>query len=119
MTYKREFSDYINDMYDAINKIQIFSKNMNFEEFISDDKTIYAVIRCFEIIGEATKKIPKIVKEKYTTVPWQEISGIRDKLIHEYFGVNLEVVWKTILEDLPELKINIEKIVDEMNQIKG
>ena len=118
MTYKREFKDYINDIYDAINKIQKFTKNMNFEEFTSDDKTIYAVIRCFEIIGEATKKLPKNVKNEYTNIPWHEMSGIRDKLIHEYFGANLEVVWKTIIEDLPELKQTIKKIVDDMNQIK-
>jgi len=76
-------------------------------------------MRCFEIIGEATKKIPKNIKNGYTNIPWQEMSGIRDKLIHEYFGANLEVVWKTILEDLPELKQTIEKIVDDMNQNKS
>jgi len=116
MTYKREFIDYVNDIIDSIEKIHEFIKNMDYDDFSSDYKTNYAVIRCFEIMGEATKKIPDIVKEKYKSVPWQEMAAIRDKLIHGYFGINLEVVWKTIQEDLSDLKPKINKIKADMNK---
>lgn len=77
---------------------------MTFEQFSQDDKTAYAVVRALEIIGEATKKIPDAVRDQYPQIPWREMAGMRDKLIHDYFGVNLGVVWKTVQEDLPLLQ---------------
>jgi uncharacterized protein with HEPN domain len=76
---------------------------MNFEQFKHDDKTSSAVIRKFEIIGEATKKIPDAIKEKYPLIPWKDIAGMRDKLIHAYSEVDLNLVWETIHKRLPEL----------------
>jgi len=119
MTLKREFIDYINDIMDSIEKIETFTKNMEYNKFISDDKTNYAVVRCFEIIGEATKSIPKQIIKNNQHVPWQEMAGIRDKLIHGYFGVNLEVVWKTIKEDIPNLKPKITQIINDLNSDKN
>jgi uncharacterized protein with HEPN domain len=80
---------------------------------LKDEKTQYAVIRAIEIIGEASKKRPKSLKNKYSTIPWREISGMRDKLIHDYFGVNQKVIWKTVKEDLPVLKKQIIGILNE------
>lgn len=72
--------------------------------FKKDDKTVFVVLRALEIVGEAVKKIPITVKNKYKQIPWRKIAGMRDKLIHEYFGVNILVVWKTIKEDMPGLR---------------
>ena len=116
---KREFIDYLNDIFSAIEKVELFTQGMDFEHFADDDKTVFAVVRALEIIGEASKKVPKSVKDCYPNVAWQEMAGIRDKLIHEYFGVKLEVVWKTVQKDLPELKPLIERIIEEKGTEEG
>lgn len=103
---------YLKDINDSIKSIEIFIKNMSFEQFISDDKTSSAVIRKLEIIGEATKKIPKNIQEKYPQIPWKDIAGMRDKLIHAYSDVDLKLVWKTIQIRVPELKSFLEKMLN-------
>ena len=109
----REFIVYLRDIIDAVEKIEKFTEGMDSERFYADDKTAYAVIRALEIIGEATKKVPQNIKGSYPQVAWREMAGIRDKLIHDYFGVNLEVIWKTVQEDLPTLKPRILQILQE------
>ncbi len=89
---KREYKDYLFDMVDAIEKIEIFTKGLSYKEFVHDEKTLYAVIRAFEIIGEAAKKIPKKIRDENKNIPWKQISGMRDKLIHDYFGVDVKVI---------------------------
>ncbi|MCL5985954.1 MAG: DUF86 domain-containing protein [Actinobacteria bacterium] len=111
MKHKREYIDYLLDIRDAIEKVENFTNGMNYDLFVNDNKTVFAVIRALEIIGEASKKIPDSVKNNNPLIPWREISGIRDKLIHEYFGVNIKVVWKTIEEDIPVLKPLIEEMI--------
>jgi uncharacterized protein with HEPN domain len=87
-------------------EIQFCLKNtddINFEDFQNDEVLSRAVVRSLEIIGEASKKIPPDFKSQFPLIPWKEISGMRDRLIHHYFGVDLEIVWHTIKEDLPSL----------------
>lgn len=98
----REYRDSLEDMLYAIDKVAQFVDGMTFSEFTKDDKTLFAVIRALEIIGEAATKIPSSVRRKYRDIPWKEIIGMRNKLIHEYFGVKPRVVWKTIKKDLPD-----------------
>lgn len=111
---KRSYKDYIMDMIEAIEKIENFSQGMRFEDFERDDKTSFAVIRALEIIGEAAAKIPAVVQERYNQIPWKIIASMRHKLIHEYFGVNLKVVWETITKDIPKVKPLLKSIIVEM-----
>ena len=94
----------------CIDKIQEYTKNLTAQEFNNNELIQDAVIRNIEIIGEATKKISKDLKSQYRDIPWKEMSGMRDKLIHDYFGVDVDVVWKTVNEDIPYLKSLIENI---------
>jgi len=111
---RREPKVYLNDILEALQKIKNYTEGLNFNKFSEDSRTQDATIRNFEIIGEATKKIPQKIKRKYPQIPWREMSGMRDKLIHEYFGVNRKVLWKTIKEDLPPLEPLIKKVLKEM-----
>ena len=119
MKPRREVADYLRDILDAIQKIERFIGGMDFAQFASDEKTVFAVIRGLEIVGEAAKNVPKAVQSRYPTVPWREMSGIRDKLTHGYFRVNLEVVWKTIHEDLPGLRVQVDRVLADMAHEKN
>lgn len=99
----REYSDFLRDMLENAQRAILFTQEMDFDSFTKDEKTVYAVIRAVEIIGEAAAKIPEDVRAKHPNVPWREVKGMRNKLVHDYFGVNMEVIWQTIHEDLPEL----------------
>jgi uncharacterized protein with HEPN domain len=113
---KEEFLDYIEDVIGAMNDALSFVKDMDYDVFLRDKKTIYAVNRALEIIGEATKNIPASVKNRYPQIPWKKMAGMRDKVIHEYFGVDLKRVWSTIKEDIPDLKPLFEKILSDFKQ---
>ncbi len=111
---KRDYRDYFQDILDAVNEVKEFTQGMDFEAFINDKKTINAVVRSFEVIGEASKKIPEDVRNTYPTIPWKKMAGMRDKLIHEYFGVDLEILWKTVKESIPPLKESISNIISSL-----
>lgn len=100
----RQWGDYLEDILEAVKSIEEFIQGMTVDEFISDKKTKYAVVRSLEVIGEAAKNIPESVKVQYPDVPWKDMAGMRDKVIHYYFGVDYKVVWKTIEEDVPFIK---------------
>lgn len=104
MKKSREFLDYVADIQEAAQHIAQFIAGMTWAQFAQDQKTIYAVVRAFEIIGEATKKVPPSVRKRHAKVPWKQMAGMRDKLIHEYFGVNYQVLWKTAKEDIPSIQ---------------
>ncbi len=107
----REYKLYLSDIVAAMESIERFVEGITFEEFQRDDKTASAVLRKFEIIGEASRNIPEEVKGKHSEVPWKEMSGMRDRLIHAYFGVDYSLVWFTVKNRLPEAKKMIQKIL--------
>ena len=101
---------YIDDILEATRKIEKYVKGLTFEELKENSLVVDGVVRNLEIIGEAAKNIPAAVKQEYPDIEWKKISGLRDVLAHEYFGVDLEVVWNIVTEKIPALKKNIMRI---------
>src|SRR3989344_1451228 len=101
---------YLEDILSSISKIEDYVKSLSFKTFSDDPKTIDAVVRNLEIIGEAARNIPASFTEKHSGLPWPEMISMRNKEIHEYIAVDLEILWKTIREDLPKLKKQIKAI---------
>ena len=102
---------YIDHILDCIRKIREFSTGLTINDFKTNELVQDAIIRNIEIIGEASKKVSSDTKQTFYKIPWKEISGMRDKLIHDYMGIDAEVVWKTIKEDIPSLEKHITKIL--------
>lgn len=113
---KDEFLDYVEDVVEAMDDAMSFVEGLEYDGFVKDKKSVYAVTRAVEIIGEAVKKIPDRVKRRYSKIPWKRMAGMRDKLIHEYFGVDLRRVWNTVQKDIPNLKPLFEKILKDFEK---
>ena len=113
---RREVGDYVEDIIDAMDKAVNFVRSISYEEFARDDKTVFAVVRALEIIGEAVKKIPQGIRKNYPEIPWKDMAGMRDKVAHEYFGVKLERVWETIQRDIPGIKPLFEKMLKDLSR---
>jgi len=110
----RNYRLYLEDILRAIESIEHFVEGMSFEQFVQDDKTSSAVLRKLEVMGEAAKHVPDEIKEGHPDVAWKQMAGMRDKLIHFYFGVDHALVWTTIKERLPEVKQQILQMLGEL-----
>lgn len=109
----RNYIMYLEDIQLSISRIAEYIADLDFASFKRDYKTVDAVIRNFEIIGEASKNLPDSVKEKYPTIPWKEMYYLRNKVSHEYFGIDYEIIWDVATNYLPENKSHIDQIIVE------
>ena len=116
MRPRRSYTDYLRDILQASNDAIEFVEGMEVPAFSADRRTHLAVVRALEIIGEATRHIPASARRRYLQVPWQDMVAMRNKLIHEYFGVDLEVLWRTVQEDLPPLADAIRQVLAQMEE---
>lgn len=107
---------YLKDILEAMTAIEEFVDGMDFEAFTADDKTTSAVIRKFEVIGEAARQVPPDIRQEHAAIPWRRMAGMRDRLIHFYFGVKYELVWTTVKQEIPRLKPLIRAILDEWGE---
>ena len=110
---KHESLPYLEHITDAIKDIESFTKGLTKSQFLKNKLRQSAVIRQLEIIGEASKKLPENFREKYTEVEWKKIAGTRDKIIHHYFGIDLNTVWDIVKKDLPDLTEKVKAILEE------
>lgn len=115
---KRGDKEFLLDIIEAIKRIELYTKELSYQDFLQKIETQDAVVRNFEIIGEAVKNISKNLKTKYNNLQWKEIAGMRDKVIHFYFGVNWDIVWKAAKNSLPQLKEKIEVILKKIEEGK-
>lgn len=114
MTPQRDLHVYLEDILEASFKAIRFLEGVTFEQFENDERTAFAVVRALEIVGEAAKHIPPVVRDRAPEIPWQEMAGMRDKLIHGYQGVDLRVVWRTVREDLPTVVDAIRELQEQL-----
>ena len=112
MKRERNYKMYLDDIQLAMNRIAEYIAGLDFDHFKKDYKTVDAVIRNFEIIGEASKNLDKRIKDKYPEIPWKEMYYLRNKATHEYFGIDYEIIWEVASNHLPENKLQIDQIIN-------
>ncbi|MFH0947922.1 MAG: DUF86 domain-containing protein [Elusimicrobiota bacterium] len=115
MNKDRTCSMFIEDIFESINKIEKYLEGFSYEKFSVNEMIVDAVVRNFEIIGEASNNISKEIREKYNNIPWKEMNGLRNMVAHEYFGVDKSIIWEIAKKDLPEVKPKIKSILEGIN----
>jgi len=111
----RSHLEFIRHILEEASFIEENTSNIRRQDFLQDAVLLRAVIRSLEIIGEATKNVPSDIREKYPEIYWKEMAGTRDKLIHHYFGIDYEILWDIMVNEIPGLKVNIEKLIKAEN----
>jgi len=110
---KRTDQEFVSDIREALQRITSYVTGMTYESFVADPKTQDAVVRNLEILGEATKNLSEEFRAKYAAVPWRSIAGARDRLIHHYFGTNLDIVWQIATAELPDVASQLGTAEDQ------
>lgn len=115
---ERDYTIFIDDILNCIGKIEKYTRDLSFQAFSKNEMAVDAVIRNLEIIGEAVKKMPEEIKNKYPAIEWKEAAGFRDVLIHDYFGIDLESVWDTLYNNIPEFQKQIAEVLKSERHFK-
>ncbi|MBI5248976.1 MAG: DUF86 domain-containing protein [Desulfomonile tiedjei] len=110
----RDYRVFLDDILDAARKVLEYTAGFSDEEFFSDRKTVEAVVWNLQIIGEAAKRVPEEIRSRYPDLPWREMGGLRDIIVHQYLGIKLDVIWKVIQNDVPMVENRIRWILDQM-----
>lgn len=110
----RRDRDFLEDIMEASGRALRYVSGMDYEQFAADAKTQDAVIRTLEIVGEATKRLSEELRASHDQIPWRSMAGLRDRLIHGYFGVNLDIVWQIVTEELPDVRNSVREIVNAL-----
>ena len=113
----REFKAYLADIIDAIRKIEKYTKNLSYEKFAADELILDGIVRNLEIIGEAAKRLPEEFRSRHTNIEWNKITGMRNRIVHEYFGVDLDLIWQIINNDLPEFEKGLKEIKKSVSNL--
>ncbi|MBC8315119.1 MAG: DUF86 domain-containing protein [Bacteroidales bacterium] len=112
---KRDFTIYLTDILESAELIEGYTKDISEDEFYQSSEKQDAVLHRIQIIGEAAKKVPEEYRKRWSDIPWKEISGMRDIIVHEYFGITMIMVWKVAVEDIPSIKLQIINILNSLN----
>jgi uncharacterized protein with HEPN domain len=113
-----EFLDYVEDILDAMDKAELLIVDTTFEQFEADFRINFAVVRALEIIGEATKRLPTMFREQYPDIPWKDMAGMRDRIVHGYDVINLRIVWDTVKHRIPIIKPQILQVLEDYKGLK-
>jgi uncharacterized protein with HEPN domain len=106
----RPVSVLVEDMLERVDRISRYTRGLDYDAFVDDEKTIDAVVRSFEVIGEAARRLPPEFKAKHSEIPWHQIAGLRNRIVHEYFDVDLGLVWEIATTELPRLKVSLTRL---------
>jgi uncharacterized protein with HEPN domain len=115
----KRYDLFLSDILDSMNSIEEYIEGTDYDDFIANKMMVDAVLRNLEILGEAAKNVPDHVRAKYPKIPWRRMIGLRNIVVHEYFGVDLENIWKIITTDIPEIKPEISRVLDECKKKNG
>ena len=107
---KRDPDLLVQDMLDCLRKIEFYTAGMDHAAFLDDVKTIDAVVRNLEVLGEAARQVPDDFASRHSDLPWRKIAGLRNRIVHDYFGLDIEIIWQIIQHDLPPLKARLENL---------
>jgi uncharacterized protein with HEPN domain len=108
-----EFLDYVEDILDAMEKAEMMLEDVEFQEFVDDFRINFVVVRALEIIGEATKRLPLSLREQYPAIPWKQMAGMRDRIIHGYDAIDYQVVWDAVKQEIPPVKPHLQQILSD------